>query len=147
MRLVFVSSGWFCGELNPVKSLYKQTYTSAQRRQRTENNQAEDRPLLFSFYIPLVNMSTWSHICSHHHNHLLPIHMHTHTDVEAHKSTAGCILDLPSPTSQPPLFKQAALTDFHMKRCLHRPTQSPSQSLKSTLHPHPSSQPRPLPRA
>lgn len=57
-RLVFVSSGWLCGVLNPVKSLYKQTYTRAQRRQRTENNQAEDRPLLFSFYIPLVNMST-----------------------------------------------------------------------------------------
>lgn len=61
-------------------------------------------------------------------------HAHTHTDVRAHKSTVGCILDLRSPTSQPPLFKHAALTDFHMKRCLHRPTQSPLQSLKSTLH-------------
>lgn len=63
--------------------------------------------------------------------------MHMHTDVRAHKSTVGCILDLPSPTSQPPLFKRAALTDFHMKRCLHRPTQSPLKSLKSTLHPPP----------
>lgn len=58
MRLAFVSSGWLRGALNPVKSLYKQPYTTAQRRERTENNDAEDRPLLFSFDIPLVNMST-----------------------------------------------------------------------------------------
>lgn len=131
MSLVFVSSGWLRGELNPVKSLYKQTYTTAQRRER-ENRKQPSRgrtpPLFF-----LHSTGEYEHMISH----MLtppqppPSHTHTHTDVRAHKSTVGCILDLPSPTSQPPLFKHTALTDFHMKRRLHRPTQSPLQSLKS----------------
>lgn len=133
--------------------------STAERENRKQRGRGQTPPLFF-----LHSTGEYEHMISHMLTPLQPppshTHAHTHTDVRAHKSTAGCILDLPSPTSQTPLFKHAALTDFHMKRCLHRPTQSPLQSLKSTLHTptHPfprlnppttttSSQPRPLPRA
>lgn len=75
---------------------------------------------------------------------------YTHADVRAHKSTVGCILDLPSPTSQPPLFKRPALTNFHIKRRLHEgPLKAPyrASNQPSPRSPPPSSQLRPLPRA
>lgn len=119
-------------------------YSTAERENRKQRTRGQTPPPFF-----LHSTGEYEHMISH----MLtppqspPSHTHacTHTDVRAHKSTVGCILGQPSPTSQPPPFKHAALTDFHMKRCLHRATQSPIQSLKSTLHPPPSSQPRPLP--
>lgn len=112
----------------------------------TENNEAEESPLLFSFYIPVVNMSRWSHI-----RYTNTSSTYTHMDVRAHKSTVGCILDLPSSTSQPPLFKHPALTVFHNKTS---PTQAHSKTLTEPqtnpapqCSPPPSRQSRPLPRA
>lgn len=132
-RIIFKTTkwGWFCFIwmaprcAQSCKELRQtgQRYSTAEREQKTtRQREREERgePPPLSFYIPLVNMSTWSHICytAHPPTPTSP-YTYTHTDVRAHKSTVGCILGLPSPTSQPPLFNRAALTDFHIKRRLH----------------------------
>lgn len=124
-RIVFKTAKWvwfcFIWMAQSCKELMQTGLRHSTAENRRENN--EKRPELPSspFYIPLVNMSTWSHRCkpTNPPPRVSRTLSHSYMDVGVHKSTVGCILDLPSPTSQPPLFKHSALTDFHIKRCPH----------------------------
>lgn len=80
MRLVFVSSGWLRGALNPVKSLHKQTYTTAQRREReqkTTKPRTDPSSFLFTFhwwiwahdltYARTTTTTSFPYTCTHTH--------------------------------------------------------------------------------
>lgn len=115
-RIIFKTPkwGWFCFiwmaplHAQSCKELIQTDLrcSAAEREEKTtkqRKREARGEPPPLSFYIPLVNMSTWSHIC------YIPStspDTHTCTDVRAHKSTVGCILDLPSSTSQPPPYSR-----------------------------------------
>lgn len=163
-RIIFKTPkwGWFCfiwmaPQCSQSSKELIQTdlrCSTAEREQKTtKQRKREERgePPPLSFYIPLVNMSTWFHICYTH------PHLPTHTNTHMHgcESTQKHCGVHPGPSQ--PNFSATPIQACCPHQLSYKtpptlgPTQSPTQSLKNSPPPQhsppPSSQLRPLPRA
>lgn len=136
MRLVFVSSGWLCGVLNPVKSLYKQTYTTAQRRRRTENNEAEDRPSSFLF---TFHWWIWAHDLTYAHT-ATTTHTHAHTRMWEHtKALRGASWTYPAQLPSHPYSSTLPSPTFVWNAAYTGPLKAPYRASNPPCTPRPSS--------